>query len=48
MKTGVNAGMISLGVTWGYRSRECLVEAGAKATVNDPSELLSVIESFNA
>lgn len=43
MKTGVNAGMIPIGVTWGYRSRECLEKAGAAMTVDTPSELFDLI-----
>lgn len=46
MKTGVNAGMIPLGVTWGYRSAECLLEAGAWALANEPCELKSIIDDI--
>ncbi len=43
MMTGVNAGMIPVGVTWGYRSKECLIESGAFRTVDSARELSSLI-----
>ena len=43
MKTGINAGMLPVGVSWGYRSEECLVEAGAEIIVREPRELVSVL-----
>lgn len=39
MRTGLNAGMVPVGVTWGYRSRECLINAGAAFTVDTALEL---------
>ena len=43
IKTGVNAGMLPVGVTWGYRSEECLVEAGAEVIVHTPDELVAAL-----
>jgi len=40
MQTAINAGMFPLGVTWGYRTESLIIEAGAKKTVNNPSEIL--------
>ncbi|UCD28200.1 MAG: HAD family hydrolase [Planctomycetota bacterium] len=41
--TGINAGLIAVGVTWGYRSREELVNAGPKYLIDRPAELLDII-----
>ena len=41
MKTGKNAGMTSLGVSWGFRSRQELIESGADLVIDHPSELIS-------
>lgn len=40
METAISSGCYALGVNWGYRSRETLLEAGAKRIINNPSELL--------
>lgn len=37
--TALNAGMFPVGVSWGYRPAELLVETGAKAICNTPDEL---------
>ena len=42
IKTGVNAGMLPVGVSWGYRSEECLLKAGAKIIAHSPEELLRI------
>lgn len=42
MKTAVNSGMYPLGVLWGYRDRECLIDSGAKALVSSADEILSL------
>lgn len=47
MRTGVNSGMLPVGVSWGYRSEECLLEAGAKYIVHDPAELVSLLTQKN-
>ena len=39
IQTGHNVGIKACGVTWGFRSRKSLVEAGADAIVNTPAEL---------
>lgn len=39
MKTAVNSGMFPLGVLWGYRDRQCLIDSGAKALVSKASEI---------
>ncbi len=43
MKTGVNAGMFPLGVTWGYRDTDTLMNAGAGMLVASPALLSEVI-----
>ena len=43
MKTANAAGMLPVGVTWGFRSPEELRASGAKALINHPSELLEII-----
>lgn len=44
MKTAQNAGMLPVGVLWGYRSRDVLEQAGAKVLVADPRDLPAAIE----
>lgn len=46
MKTGRNALMHPVGVTWGYRSREILKAAGAEALCTSPEALGGVIASL--
>jgi len=41
--TGVNAGMSMIGVTWGFRSPEQLLEAGAQYIVDFPEQILELI-----
>ena len=43
IRTGSAAGMRTIGVTWGFRSKEELLEAGAVETVDDPLEVLELI-----
>lgn len=40
MQTATRAGMFAVGVTWGFRPREELVEHGAKLIIDEPEELL--------
>jgi len=40
MKTADAAGMFPVGVLWGFRSKEELIGAGAKALVQRPEEIL--------
>jgi len=42
MKTAKNAGMIAVGVTWGYRDEETLRRTGADHIVHTPAELLAL------
>ena len=44
MVTAKNAGLACAGVTWGYRSRETLAEAGADYLIDDPDELIEIME----
>lgn len=39
MKTAINAGMYAVGVSWGYRSVDTLIENGAKLIIRQPSQL---------
>ncbi|MFI3248042.1 MAG: HAD family hydrolase [Rikenellaceae bacterium] len=43
METAKAAGVESVGVTWGFRSREELVESGADHIVDSPREILKLI-----
>ncbi len=43
MKTAVAAGMMPVGVTWGFRSRDELIENGAQWILDTPGELLDRI-----
>ena len=43
MQTGNAAGMESVGVTWGFRSKEVLEQHGAKHTIDYPLELISIM-----
>ena len=47
MKTGVAAGMVPVGVTWGYGSRDSLISAGTKHLMNDTKELLEFLKFNN-
>lgn len=44
IKTGKNAGMYTIGVTWGFRDEKELIENNADNIVNSPLEIL---KSFN-
>lgn len=46
IKTGVNAGMIPIGVLWGYRDRELLEECGAKYLAKTPKELIDIFKQL--
>jgi len=43
METGINAGIDTVGVTWGFRTREELVFAKAKYIVDEPKEILELL-----
>jgi len=44
MAAGVNAGMRSVGVTWGFRDADELVDAGADYIIHRPLELLHFLD----
>ena len=46
IKTGVNAGMVPVGVLWGYRDRELLEACGAKYLAKTPAELIEVLKQL--
>lgn len=46
MMTAKNAGMLPVGVSWGYRSEEVLQNAGAAYVAGDAEELYKIIKSF--
>lgn len=41
MQTACNAGMLPVGVLWGYRGRDVLAKAGAKVLCADPHDLVT-------
>ena len=43
MQTAVSAGMFPVGALWGFRTREELLENGAKALIQHPQELLHLV-----
>lgn len=43
IQTGINAGMLPVGVIWGLRSEQVLREAGARHILHTPDMLLDVI-----
>ena len=44
MQTGKAAGMYTVGVLWGYREKEELLENGADALVESPEDILDLYE----
>ena len=44
METAKNAGLVSVGVTWGFRDRELLEEKRANYIIESPAQLLEVIK----
>lgn len=44
MRTGLAAGMFTVGVTWGFRPIEELRNAGARAIVDAPAEILDLLQ----
>ncbi len=44
--TGQNAQVDVLGVSWGFRTREQLVQAGAKHIIDSPHELITKFQSM--
>jgi phosphoglycolate phosphatase len=45
IETAIGAGMFPIGVLWGFRDRDTLLEAGAKLIVEKPSEILDFISN---
>ena len=43
IETGKNSGAYPIGVLWGFRGREELLECGAKELIEKPSELLDIL-----
>ena len=43
VQTGLNAGLDVIAVSWGFRSREVVIEAGAKMIADDAGELEKLI-----
>lgn len=46
MKTGLAAGMKTVGVLWGYRTSEELTTCGAQILIKSPTEILKLIPRF--
>ena len=46
MQTGKNAGLVTAGVTWGFRTRSELEAAGADTIIDSPSRILPLAESL--
>jgi len=44
MRTAKAARVESVGVTWGFRPKEVLVQSGAKHVINHPKELISIVK----
>ena len=47
IKTGLAAGMTSIGVSWGYTKKELLKEAGAEYIVDTRPELLALLKKLS-
>ncbi len=43
MQTGKNAGLFTVGVSWGFRTREELAENGADVIIDKPEQLLELL-----
>ena len=46
MQTGKNAGMLTVGVLWGFRDRDELQENGADIIISTPREIMEYIEAL--
>lgn len=46
IKTGRDAGMKTIGVTWGYRPEQELFNAGAEAIIHQPQEILNWLRQW--
>ena len=45
MKTGKNAKLYTVGVLWGFRGKDELLESGADVIIEKPAELLDCIDA---
>lgn len=45
IRCGNNAGMETIGVLWGFREKEELVETGAKYLADKPADILTILEN---
>jgi len=45
--TGCAAGVSTVGVTWGFRNREVLIEHGATYVVDRPAEIISIVKEHS-
>jgi phosphoglycolate phosphatase len=43
METGIKAGMDTIGVTWGFRTREELESYSPKYVIDHPSEITKIV-----
>jgi phosphoglycolate phosphatase len=43
IETAITSGCFPLGVSWGYRSRETIIKAGARHIIDKPEELLELL-----
>jgi phosphoglycolate phosphatase len=43
IETAVSSGCYPLGVSWGYRSRDTIIKAGARRIIDKPEELLELL-----
>jgi len=48
MMTANNANIRSIGVTWGYRSKEVLIKHKANYIIDQPKDILNIIDEVNA
>jgi len=44
--TARNAGIPCIAVTWGFRSEECLQEAGAQHVARKPEEIIQIVREI--
>lgn len=45
MMTAINAGLESIGVTWGFRPREELLASGANHLIDTPAQIIDIVDS---
>jgi len=44
MQTAKNAGVFAIGVSWGFRTKQELLDNGANLIIDHPSELITQIK----